>query len=260
MENPADEFEFERVLKELLPDIDESHRKVFDLYKSSRRGYVSARESFQLARNLENANDFDAKIKQFIATEEATNDSISTIYQEAPLPSEATGLWDAGKEKSIRIRRENNILTLKKITSEAYVDAKKSTQGVATYIAEQAGLKKKNGQVPGIGNGPNGSAQKSSANSNEVVVSSGEISKTVTTDQETELKKQEVKGKAIKTNGDAVSLDNKQDDGESTDHKKTESNESDSKPPCQNYEEQDGSEVDDEEDWLLDVLTDEEEW
>lgn len=120
------DFEYERLLKFLLPFLNEEQIRVLKQWKPKERIYSASWESFELRKDkttTEQMKDISDDILHF---EDTLIDTISLVFLETPEPSSASGLWDAGKEKSTIKERENSIIEIKKIVTERYAQIREN--------------------------------------------------------------------------------------------------------------------------------------
>ncbi|TQV78224.1 hypothetical protein FKG94_14240 [Exilibacterium tricleocarpae] len=127
-------FEYERMLKILLPSLKENQIAVLQSWKAKQRAYYASWESFSLCKIKATA----LKVKEHSAVlagfEDTIRGSISSIFLEIPDPETITGRWDAGREKAETVEREKAIIAINKIVCQSYEDLWKNLDQVHEFL------------------------------------------------------------------------------------------------------------------------------
>jgi len=127
-------FEIERLLKNIAVDVTDEQMASFEMWKNSYRTYESSWESFELHQSVDNATLVKTKIGVVLDKEDSTTSTLSLLFQQAPDPADAKGLWDAGQEKVRRENAEKNLIALKQEVTRINTLLKLNGRTVADFL------------------------------------------------------------------------------------------------------------------------------
>lgn len=130
------EFEFELLLKNINEDLTDSQRDLLHTFHICFNSYEFAWESHQMQQNVKNAGIVQPKINDIIKTQDQINNTLSTLFLQAPESAKAKGLWDGGKEKARRIGREQTLFSLKQSITARFITLKKHHIEIDNYLQQ----------------------------------------------------------------------------------------------------------------------------
>ncbi len=136
-------FAYENYVIAIQPCDTEEQDIVLNSWNALYQAYFSDWQTYQLNPTLSTAKKAKESILKFTAGESKYNDTLSSIYRTTPDPEEASGNWDAGKEKASREARKSAIEGVKIYTEEKYIEAKKNEKDVSEFIEKNEGEPKK---------------------------------------------------------------------------------------------------------------------
>ena len=128
-------FDFERMLKHLLPYIDEDQAKIMQKWNFAYDAYNASWALMNVYSSVKNAFDAKAKSEMLLALEGELSDTISTIFLDAPDVEESSGNWDAGREAGIIVAREETIIAINQLVCERYTDIRTQMENIDEVLS-----------------------------------------------------------------------------------------------------------------------------
>lgn len=127
-------FEYERLLKILAPEISESQKTTLEKWNLLDQDFKSSWLTFSYVKTRDNAVIAKEKLTLLLAFAPELNNCISSVFMALPDPRDAVGLWDEGKERKQRQQYEDAIISIKEITQQEYINANATLPALDSVI------------------------------------------------------------------------------------------------------------------------------
>jgi hypothetical protein len=127
-------FEYERLLKILVPEISESQKNTLEKWNLLDQDFKSSWLTFSYVKTRDNAIIAKEKLTLLLAFAPELNNCISNVFMALPEPRDAVGLWDEGKERKQRQQYEDAIISIKEITQQEYINANATLPALDSVI------------------------------------------------------------------------------------------------------------------------------
>ncbi|TQV82585.1 hypothetical protein FKG94_07585 [Exilibacterium tricleocarpae] len=125
-------------IRYLMPFIVENEKEALVDWNNKSNVYLVHKGRFDTNPSARNAKRFQAALTDLYELEVGIKSIISSIYLSTPNPSEAEGMWDRGKEKSIRLNRISALESIAQQVCHFYTTAKLSENSLREFIKKQA--------------------------------------------------------------------------------------------------------------------------